>query len=63
MEKHYHEVSKLDAREVRRRLEASDPDNPGVLACKWCLTEEGADPRLQIAGRILSFNPDRVPPS
>jgi hypothetical protein len=57
MEKHYVEVSKLDAKEVQRRLEASDPDDLGVLAYKWCLTEEGADPRLRIAERILSLIP------
>jgi len=57
MEKHYLEVSKLDAKEVQTRLAASDPDDLGVLACKWCLTEEGADPRLQIAERILSLIP------
>jgi hypothetical protein len=57
MEKHYIEVSKLDAKEVRRGLEASDPDDPGALAYKWCLTEEGTDPRLQIAERILSLIP------
>jgi hypothetical protein len=57
MEKHYLEVSKLDAKEVRRGLEASDPEDLGALAYKWCLTEEGADPRLQIAERILSLIP------
>jgi hypothetical protein len=51
------EVSKLDAKEVQRRLEASDPDGLGALAYKWCLTEEGADPRLRIAKRILSLIP------
>jgi hypothetical protein len=55
MEKHYLEVSKLDAKEVQRRLGASDPDDLGTLAYKWCLTEEGADPRLRIAERILSL--------
>jgi hypothetical protein len=57
MEKHYLEVSKLDAKEVQRRREASDPDDLDALAYKWCLTEEGADPRLQIAERILSLIP------
>jgi hypothetical protein len=57
MEKHYLEVSKLDAKEVQRRLEAGDPDDLGALAYKWCLTEEGADPRLRIVERILSLIP------
>jgi hypothetical protein len=57
MEKHYLEVSKLDTKEVQRRLEASDPDDLGALGYKWCLTEEGADPRQQIAERILSLIP------
>ena len=57
MEKHYLDVSKLDAKEVQRRLGASDPDDLGTLAYKWCLTEEGADPRLRIAERILSLIP------
>jgi hypothetical protein len=55
MEKHYREVSKLDAKEVRRRFETADPDDFGAFAYKKCLTEEGADPRLQIAERILSL--------
>jgi hypothetical protein len=57
MEKHYLEVSKLGAKEVHRGLEASDPDDLGALAYKWCLTEEGADPRLRIAERILCLIP------
>lgn len=30
MERHYLEVAKLDAEEVRKRLGASDPDDPGA---------------------------------
>lgn len=56
MEKHYLEVAKLDAEEVRRRLDASNPDDPGALAIKHCLVE-GADPRLPIARRLLSLIP------
>jgi hypothetical protein len=57
MEKHYLKVSKLDAKEVRRRFGVSDPDDPGTLAYKYCLTDDDADPRLQIAGRILALIP------
>jgi hypothetical protein len=56
MEKHYREVAKLDAEEVRRRLDATDPDDPGALALKHCLVG-GADPRLPIARRLLSLIP------
>lgn len=56
MEKHYLEVAKLDAEEVRRRLDATDPDDPGALALNHCLVE-GADPRLPIARRLLSLIP------
>jgi hypothetical protein len=56
MEKHYREIAKLDAEEVRRRLDATDPDDPGALALKHCLVE-GADPRLPIAWRLLSLTP------
>jgi hypothetical protein len=41
MEKHYLEVAKLDAKEVQRRLGASDPDDLGTLAYKWCLMQVG----------------------
>jgi hypothetical protein len=57
MEKHYREVSKLDAKEVRRRFGASDPDDLGTLAYKWCLIDDNPDPRLEIAGRILALIP------
>jgi hypothetical protein len=57
MEQHYLDVSKLDAAEVRRGLDASDPDDLGALAYKWCLANDGADPRLQIAKRILALIP------
>ena len=60
MEKHYFNVAKLDASEVRGGLEASDPDDLGALAYKWCLTNDGADPRLQIAKRILALIPARA---
>jgi hypothetical protein len=56
MEKHYREVARLDAEQVRRRLDATDPDDPGALALKHCLVE-GADPRLPIARRLLSLIP------
>jgi len=57
MEKHYREVSSLDAREVRMRLAAAGPDDFGALAYKSCLTEKGSDPRPPIARRILSLIP------
>jgi hypothetical protein len=57
MEKHYLEVSKLDAKEVRRRFGVSDPDDFGTLAYKWCPTNDNPDPRLEIAGRILALIP------
>jgi len=56
MEEHYREVAKLDAEEVRRRLDASDPNDPGTLAFKHCVVN-GADPRLSIARRLLSLIP------
>jgi hypothetical protein len=56
METHYREVAKLDAAEVRRRLDATHPDDPGALALKHCLVG-GADPRLPIARRLLSLIP------
>jgi hypothetical protein len=57
MEQHYLNVAKLDAREVRGGLDASDPDDLGALAYKKCLTEDGADPRIRIALRILALIP------
>lgn len=56
MQEHYREVSKLNAEEVQRRLAEVGPEDPGVLAYKWCLVE-GADPRLEIARRLLTLIP------
>ena len=56
MERHYLEVSKLDAEEVQKRLKEGDPDDAGALAYKWCLVD-GSDPRVKIAQRILALIP------
>ncbi len=56
MEKHYSEVATLDASETQRRLAAAAADDPGVLAYRYCLTDD-ADPRLAIAKRILFLIP------
>lgn len=56
MERHYLEVSKLDAEEVQKRVKEGDPDDAGALAYKWCLVD-GSDPRVKIAQRILALIP------
>ncbi len=55
MEKHYRKVILLNADEVARRRQ-ENPEDPGNLPYSHCLVD-GADPRLEIAKRILARIP------
>lgn len=52
MEAHYSQVARLDAAEVKLRLSAAGPNDPGVARYKRVLIG-GEDPRRRIADEIL----------